>query len=228
MRWMVGSAGRQILASRVGTGGDPGSESGTCFHRNRSCRLGPAHQGMKMGARSWKRLGVIGATLPLPWIPSLRGDEVRWWSAGGGLPHPAQGAHKGHPYRLGKWWDAREVFVPIAGIPAAAGTPRYDRSCGLGTNWHPDSATPHLRPQRGAPQDCPSSRVTGFRLFAGITMALRRPHKRMKMGLKFGRFSSIVWTRSYPLPTPLDSGLRRNDEWGAGLTKWGAGVANGE
>ena len=27
----------------------PGSESGTCFHRNGSCRLAPAHQGMKMG-----------------------------------------------------------------------------------------------------------------------------------------------------------------------------------
>ncbi len=27
----------------------PGSESGTCFRTNRSCRLVPAHQGMKMG-----------------------------------------------------------------------------------------------------------------------------------------------------------------------------------
>ena len=27
----------------------PGSESGTCFRSNRSCRLAPAHEGMKMG-----------------------------------------------------------------------------------------------------------------------------------------------------------------------------------
>ena len=40
-------------------------------------------------------------------------DEVRWWPAGGGLPHPAQGAHKGHPYgRLGKWWDASGQYRP--------------------------------------------------------------------------------------------------------------------
>ena len=85
--------------------------------------------------------------LPPPLDSHLRGiDEVRWWSAGGGLPHPAQGAHKGHPYgRLGKWWDAGRFFHRLGVLP---------------------------------------------------------------------------------LPTPLDSGLRRNDEWGAGLTKWGAGVAN--
>ena len=36
-----------------------------------------------------------------------RSDEVGWWPAGGGLPCPAQGAHKGHPYRcFGKGWDA--------------------------------------------------------------------------------------------------------------------------
>ena len=28
----------------------PGSESGTCFRTNRSCRQGPAHEGMKIGA----------------------------------------------------------------------------------------------------------------------------------------------------------------------------------
>ena len=33
-----------------------------------------------------------------------------------------------------------------------------------------------------------------------------------------GRFSSIVWW-PYPSPPLLDSGLRRNDDWGAGLTK---------
>ncbi len=47
----------------------PGSESGTCSHSNRSCRLAPAHQGMKMRPGRWKCLGVVGATLPL-WIPA--------------------------------------------------------------------------------------------------------------------------------------------------------------
>ena len=45
----------------------PGSESGTCFRTNRSCRLPPAHQGMKMRLGRWKCLGMVGATLPL-WI----------------------------------------------------------------------------------------------------------------------------------------------------------------
>ena len=47
----------------------PGSESGTCSHSNRSCRLAPAHQGMKMRPGRWRCLGVVGATLPL-WIPA--------------------------------------------------------------------------------------------------------------------------------------------------------------
>ncbi len=47
----------------------PGSESGTCFHSNCSCRQPPAHHGMKMGPGCWGCLGVVGATLPL-WIPA--------------------------------------------------------------------------------------------------------------------------------------------------------------
>ena len=78
------------------------------------------------------------------------------------------------------------------------------------------------------------------RLFAGITMALRRPHERTKMARR-----RVAQTRANlrcavsggqdpalqsPLPTPLDSGLRRNDEWGAGVDKGmrmaNAGMAN--
>ncbi len=76
-----------------------------------------------------------------------------------------------------------------------------------------------------------SCNVAGVRgrLFAGMTMALRRPHERTKMARR-----RVAQTRANlrcavsggqdpalqsPLPTPLDSGLRRNDEWGAGLTK---------
>ena len=41
----------------------PGSESGTCFHSNRSSRLPPAHQGMRIGGAGWgKRSSVICAT----------------------------------------------------------------------------------------------------------------------------------------------------------------------
>ena len=50
----------------------PGSESGTCFRTNRSCRLVPAHRGMKMRPGRWRSLGVMGATPPL-WIPAFAG-----------------------------------------------------------------------------------------------------------------------------------------------------------
>ena len=94
-----------------------------------------------------------------------------------------------------------------------------NRSCGLvqriGTA---DSATPLLRPSGGqAPALHAPLPTPLIPALAGITVALRRPHKRMNLGRR--RVVS-------PLPAPLDSGLRRNDEWGAGLTKWGAGVAN--
>ena len=49
--------------------------------------------------------------------------------------------------------------------------------------------------------------------FAGITMALRRPHKRMKMAMRRG-FAIVWWScRSPPL---LDSSFRWNDETGGG------------
>ena len=50
------------------------------------------------------------------------------------------------------------------------------------------------------------------------------PYDRLGKWWDAGRFFHRLGV--LPLPTPLDSGLRRNDEWGAGLTKWGAGVAN--
>ena len=45
----------------------PGSESGTCFHSNRSCRLAPAHQGMKSGSCGLvQRIGTVDSAEPHP------------------------------------------------------------------------------------------------------------------------------------------------------------------
>ena len=44
----------------------PGSESGTCFRTNRSCRQGPAHQGMKSWSRGLvRRIGTGDSATPL-------------------------------------------------------------------------------------------------------------------------------------------------------------------
>ena len=49
------------------SGGHPGSESGTCFHRNRSCRLAPAHQGMKSRSCGLvRRIGPAHSATPDP------------------------------------------------------------------------------------------------------------------------------------------------------------------
>ena len=58
---------------------DPGSESGTCFHSNRSCRLVPAHQGVKIGCNGWwESSSVIATTHTSPLDSRLRGnDELR-------------------------------------------------------------------------------------------------------------------------------------------------------
>ena len=45
----------------------PGSESGTCFHSNRSCRLAPAHQGMKSRSCGLvQRIGTVDSAEPHP------------------------------------------------------------------------------------------------------------------------------------------------------------------
>ena len=45
----------------------PGSESGTCFRTNRSCRLVPAHQGMKSRSCGLvKRIGTVRSATPHP------------------------------------------------------------------------------------------------------------------------------------------------------------------
>ncbi len=45
----------------------PGSESGTCSHSNRSCRLRPAHQGMKRRSCGLvQRIGTVDSAAPHP------------------------------------------------------------------------------------------------------------------------------------------------------------------
>ena len=53
----------------------PGSESGTCFRTNRSCRLPPAHQGMKIEVLTGG--GVCGsfATHTPPLDSRFRGND---------------------------------------------------------------------------------------------------------------------------------------------------------
>ena len=54
----------------------PGSESRTCFHSNRSCRLVPAHQGVKIGCIGWwESSGVIATTRTSPLDSRLRGND---------------------------------------------------------------------------------------------------------------------------------------------------------
>ena len=57
----------------------PGSWSGTCFRSNRSCRLAPAHQGVKIGCIGWwESSSVIATTRTSPLDSRLRGnDELR-------------------------------------------------------------------------------------------------------------------------------------------------------
>ena len=61
--WIPAFAGM----TRWAAGAYPGSESGTCFHSNRSCRLAPAHQGMKIRSCDlvW-RVGTVDSATPHP------------------------------------------------------------------------------------------------------------------------------------------------------------------
>ena len=143
------------------------------FRTNHSCRLAPAHQGMKMGMVVGSELVLICRTDPHPsgFPPAiggygtyLRGNDVR----GTGLAS-ARAEVCGHSR------GRVTLFSYQSFIPAAAGTPRYEnQSRGLvqriGTA---DSATPHTDP-------C-----------GGQALALH-----------------------FPIPTPLDSGLRRSDDSG--------------
>ena len=83
----------------------PGSESGTCFRTNRSCRLAPAHQGMK--SRSCGLVQRIGA-------------------ADSATPHPDPSG--GQAPRLAKSSTALHFLIPPSTIGLQFGTFRRWRA----------------------------------------------------------------------------------------------------
>ena len=118
----------------------PGSESGTCFRTNRSCRLAPAHQGMKSRSCGLvQRIGTVGFCHAPP--RPLRGTSPRATYSHSALGHRSTSRHVS-PVRAGIEvdWRAgideiaghggvqrrarkrrRRIFVSI-GMPAGAGT----------------------------------------------------------------------------------------------------------
>ena len=97
---------------RAGMEGDwrahPGSESGTCFHSNRSCRLPPAHQGMKS-----RSCGLV----------------QRICTADSATPHPDP---------CGGQAPALHFLIPPSTIGLQFGTPRYENCVVVGGDvWVP-------------------------------------------------------------------------------------------
>ena len=79
---------------RAGTEGDwrahPGSESGTCFHSNRTCRLAPAHEGMKIACIGWwESSSVIATTHTSPLDSRFRGNDDLGGRNDEGMPRMA-------------------------------------------------------------------------------------------------------------------------------------------
>ena len=104
----------------------PGPESGACFHCSRSCRLGPAQQGMK----SWscglvRRIGAAVSAAPLlrpsggqapalhfP-IPTPLDSSLRW----------NDGISRGSLSRI----VVRDMLSLQSLVPAGSGTPRFQK-----------------------------------------------------------------------------------------------------
>ena len=97
--------------TRWAAGAYPGSWPGTCFHSNRSCRLVPAHQGMK--SRSCDLVQRIGA-------------------ADSATPHPDPIG--GQAPRLAKSSTALHFLIPPSTIGLQIGTFRRWRA-GIEVDW---------------------------------------------------------------------------------------------
>ena len=75
----------------------PGSESGTCFRSNRSCRLAPAHEGMKIGLLIG-RGGCVSYARPLPLDSGFRRNDETGRGSG----------FLDRRFRVGRWFvDSR-------------------------------------------------------------------------------------------------------------------------
>ena len=118
--------GRRWLVSPAGAGIHPGSESGACVRTNRSCRLSPTHQGMKIGCidRS-KGSGVVCAPAPHP----LAGDKpqpyislLRPWAVVVRVTVVGVAGRCRNSSRIG----VRDMLSYQSLMPAVAGTPRYE------------------------------------------------------------------------------------------------------
>ena len=168
----------------------PGSESGTCFRTNRSCRLAPARQGMKCRSCGLvQRIGTADSATPHPdpsggqapalhfLIPpsaiGLQFGTFRRWRAGIEVDwraHP--GSESGTCFRTNR-----------ACRPPPAHQGMKCRSCGLVQRiGAADSATPHPDPSGGqAPRLAKSSTALHFLI------------PQSAIGLQFGTFRR--WSR---------------------------------
>ncbi len=196
------------MATRVRGLIHPGSESGTCFHSNRSCRLPPAHQSMKTRSCDLvQRIGTADSATPHPdpcggqalalhfLIPAstigLQFGRFRRWRAGIEVDwraHP--GSESGTCFRTNR--SCRRA-------PAHQGM--KSRSCGLVQRIAmADSAMPH-------PDPC-----------GGQAPALHSLIPASAIGLQFGRFRrwragiEVDW-RAHP-GSGSGTCFRTNDESG--------------
>ena len=164
----------------------PGSESGTCFHSNRSCRLAPAHQGMKSGSCGLaQRIGTADSATP-------------------------------HPDPSGGQAPALHFLIPPSAIGLQFGTFRRWRA-GMEVDWraHPGSESgtcfhSNRSCRLGPAHQGMKSGSCGLVQRIG-TVDSAEPHPDASGGQAPRLAKSSTALRS-PLPTPLDSGLRRNDE----------------
>ena len=122
------------------------------FRSNRSCRLPPAHQGMKWGSGCWNCLQVICHPLPPLWIPAFAGMTI----VGRGFPGRARLPRRdvrlleraGHKATLEA---AAFHFRRNRSCRLGLGTPRYEKpELWFGTvNWRGGFCHAPPRPQRG-------------------------------------------------------------------------------
>ncbi len=160
------------------SGGYPGSWSGTCFRSNRSCRQGPAHQGMK----SWscglvRRIGTADSATPLlrpsggqapalhflipPSTIGPRLGRIRRWRVGIEVDWRAHlGSESGTCLRTK---DILRCRPPVRRTPSLGSLPREtsSRECRTSAPRHDGDRYRRSRRRRTGPIRCSRSRRTG-------------------------------------------------------------------